>query len=169
MADLEKAQLAQVMKLFVLHRELMEKLKAVASEMDDILEGKAWLGQRIKLFEDRYKATWATRYHGEYLFTQPRDRAALKRLLKALTDEELYTRVWNYVKNDDPFYVKARHSFPLFVAAINSLASPLPQEEPRECDHTPVCRNRWSCYQLRDAEKSGDAVSIDTARRRAAQ
>ena len=167
MADPEKAQIAKVVKLLAFHRDLLDKLEAVAAEMDDILDGKAGVGQRMKLFEERYKATWATRYPGEYVFTPTRDRPALKRLMKILSDEEIYTRVWNYLKSDDAFYVKVRHNFAVFAASINSHANLLPPAEETSCPHTPECRTRWTCHHLRIAEQSGDATIIAAARRMA--
>ena len=68
----------------------------------------------------------------------------MKRLLKLLEFGELVRRMGVYLRSDDPFYVKSRHGFGVFVATINSHAeSGKPRlEETLESDAAATDRRR---------------------------
>jgi hypothetical protein len=73
----------------------------------------------------------------------------MKRLVRMIGVDELKARFVRYVKNDDPFYVKARHPFGLFVSSVNTHAAQgqaaedleLSAAAPADCRHSPPCRS----------------------------
>lgn len=141
-AKLDKAALV---KLLTAAQEQHSKLGAALEEIDRLLAGGAGLAGMMKQFETAWLATWSSRYHGEYQFHAKRDRPQIKRLVLKMTPEELQVRAYNYVRNDDPFFVRARHSFGAFVSTINqhapivSASEELQLEAPTGCRHTPAC------------------------------
>ncbi len=127
MAELTKAKIETVAKLLVLQKDYIDKLNAVTLEIETILGGGASTGDLLKRLYLHYDTVWAVRYaHGEtgkYIWTHPRDAAQMKRLVKMLGVEEIERRVIAYMRNDDPYFVKSRHSFGAFVVSINQHAA----------------------------------------------
>jgi hypothetical protein len=144
----EKAtqQIAKLKTLVEAQRELLVKLEAIAVEIDEVLGGGPGIGLRMKELEATWRDVWASRYAGDYLFVPTKDRPQEKRLLKAFSVEELQARMWNYLKNDDPFYVRARHNFSVFVGSINTHAG-APSHESSHCPHHPVCQSFAACRE----------------------
>ena len=114
----------RLVKLLAVQKDLIEKLQAVTQELDDLLGGKAGTADLLKRLEAHFDQVWCVRYatgqHGRYVWAYAKDRPQMKRLIKTLGVEEIERRMIAYLKNDDSFYVKARHPFGLFVASINS-------------------------------------------------
>lgn len=143
MAD-DKATLGKIVKLLSVQKDLIDKLAAVTDELDALSGGRAGIGENIHLVEGFFDMYWGHRYAGgvrdNYMWNFAKDRAQIKRLLKSLTVTEIQERMHRYMKSDDPFYVRARHSFPLFVASINSWAAePRQQAGAVDCWHMPPC------------------------------
>jgi hypothetical protein len=130
---------------------LCGKLRAVLDEFDEVLGGGAGIGTMLKNVQRQFDEAWCARYaHGQtnrYVWRHAQDVPQIKRLLKALGYDELCDRALRYIESEDPFLLRARHPFGLFVSGINSYAgagtSPdltLEGEPPPDCRHTPRCR-----------------------------
>lgn len=148
MADDQKLVLAKLTKLIALERELQGKLAAIALEVDALLAGKPGIAGALKEVEAYFEQVWQQRYGAQpYVWTATRDKPLLKRLLKILTTEQVKDRMFNYLKNDEPFYVKAKHSIALFSASINTHADHGPDREYSvwTCPHDPHCPHRAAC------------------------
>lgn len=141
---------AKINKLLALQRELLEKLQAVTEELIEVAGGGAGTAAHLKQLEGSFDRAWCERYApgqtGRYVWSYTRDRPQMKRLLKSLGLEELGRRMWSYVRNEDPYFVRSRHSFGSFVATINQhageAAAPADLEldaRPVGCSHVPPC------------------------------
>jgi len=135
---------AKIGKLLEVARELHTKTGDVIAEIDALLGGRAGIGATMKVIESAFAEAWTNRYQGTYLWTPTRDKPHLKKLAKQLGEDETIRRIANYIRNDDVFYIKTRHSFGAFVASINSHAdasSPTLAAAVNGCTHTPPCRS----------------------------
>lgn len=115
---------AQLAKLLEVERDLLEKLSAVHHEMDALVNGDEGIGPKVTRLKALWLATWAGRYQGQtYVFNNhAMVGASLKRwLVSGISEHEIGARMFTYVKTDDQFYVRARHSFEIFVRAFNQL------------------------------------------------
>ncbi len=123
MAELTKAQIETLGKLMATQRDYLDKLNAIAGEIETIMGGGVGIAMLLKRLEAHYDTCWSVRYsHGQrsyYVWAYVKDRPQMKRLIKMLGVEEIERRMIAYLKNDDPFFVKARHSFGLFVSTVN--------------------------------------------------
>lgn len=123
MADEAKA--ATLKKLIALQTklgELTEQQQAIVEEMGNLLAGGPGIGAILKQVEGHFSKCWRVRYASDYAFAFAKDVPQLKRLIRILGVEELERRMLNYCRNADPYFVKARHSFGLFVTTINQHA-----------------------------------------------
>ena len=144
--------------LVAAQKDLLEKLAALALEMDNLLGGSGGIAAQLRDFEEAWDLTWCRRYApGEqkrYVWNFARDRAHLKRLLPRLGSDELLRRAQVYLLSDDPFYLKNRHPFGLFIAGINSFAA-APQSSAQPvlgCSHEPPCPTETAHTRRRMAE-----------------
>jgi hypothetical protein len=141
-------------------RELQEQADDVTEEIEKVLGGSVPLGKTLSALEGAFEQAWETRYKGRYVWLRARDRGHFKRLLKAMDADELRRRMAVYIKNGDPFYVQARHSFGLFVSSVNSHAShtvtahegSFELDAPADCRHTPRCLDDHTHTALRGIE-----------------
>jgi hypothetical protein len=142
--------------------ELLAQLHEIGREMDAIIGGKAGIAAELKQLEAAFETAWCARYapgeHKAYVWTYTKDRPNMKRLLSRLELAEVVDRVGRYLENEDPYYVRARHAFAVFVASINSHAAPAGQarhEAAREsyerlrteCQHSPRCAT-WEVHKI---------------------
>ena len=147
----DKAQLALVQKLWTALKAKQAEVWALSEEIERVLSGADGIGTVLHRLEEAFDAIWCARYApgqtDRYVWRYVQDRPNLKRLLRALSEAELQARFVVYVKNDDPFYVKNRHTFGLFVSSVNShTAAPVaPVYEPWVCPHEPRCPHRAAC------------------------
>lgn len=137
-------------------RDLLEKAEAILQEIDTICAGGASVGEQLKALQQAWNTTWSAGHNGDvYLFTFAKDVPAMKRLLKAFALEDLQARMVAYMKDDDPFYVRARHPFGVFAMNVNrwttTQASVLALP-PVGCAHTPACRSDQEHTQKRQRE-----------------
>jgi hypothetical protein len=117
---------------------------------------------------------WTERYapgsvKGAYVWQWAKDITLMKRLLKTLSVEEIERRMSNYLKSSEPFFVKNRHTFSLFVGSVNQFAEfskELHEELPAPvgCKHLPLCRSDQE-HTRRRAEDNGPGVGVLTERR----
>lgn len=123
MADEAKATLGKLTKLHEKWFELAEQMAAINDEIKNLLAGGPGIGEILKRLQRHYSECWAVRYRGDYLFEFKKDVPNLKRLIKNLGVEEVELRMLRYLRNEDPYFMKGRHSFGLFVATINQHAA----------------------------------------------
>lgn len=151
MADADKKTLERLGRLFVALRENQAKEYELLEEMQALLNGHAGVGDTLKQLYAAFDVAWCARYspgeQNRYVWVYARDTPGLKRLLKSLPVEEIERRMLAYLRNDDPYYVRARHPFPVFLASINSHTAPAarPRPAPWSCEHTPKCPHRTAC------------------------
>lgn len=130
-------------------REVQAQEYELTEEIQRILGGEPGLSSKLKQLESHFDRLWCERYakgqHGRYVWAYVRDRPQLKRMLKSLEVEDIEQRMVNYLRNEDAYYLRSRHSFGIFVATINSHADPA--ERPASCQggHTPACGSRSEC------------------------
>lgn len=165
----DKALREKLTKLRALQAEHLEKAAACGTEMDALLSGGAGIGEILKRLERHFNQVWSVRYapggKGGYVWQFAKDVPNLKRLLKTLTVDDIERRMLAYLQNADPFFVKARHSFGLFVSTINQHASAEASEELElqaptvpGCKHAPPCVSDQEHTRRRNAEmRSADA------------
>lgn len=127
-----------LIRLLDARAELAGKLAAIDHEIDTIIRGGDGVAVKLKRLESHWSALWEERYHGPYVWTFKSDRPHLKRWLTSLSVDEIEARMSVYLCQSDPFYVKLRHPFSLFVKVFNSC---VPAREARRCDHEPPCRS----------------------------
>jgi hypothetical protein len=159
MADAEKKTLEKLKRLYDTLRELQAKSSDVTEEIGRLLNGEAGIGDGLKGLEQALSATWAARHKTPYIWQYVKDRPNLKRLWKLLGGPAPITARWlNYVRDDDPYLVKARHPFALFVANVNRYADSGESSElelveaPADCRHTPPCHSDQEHTRKRSAE-----------------
>ena len=136
----DKALRAKLQKLVVELRETQAKTYALVEEIDALLGGAAGIGAQLKDAYRQFDAVWGVRYaqgqDGHYVWAYTKDAPQMKRLIKGLGLDEVRTRMARYLTSDDPFYLKARHPFALFVASINSHASAARENIESDAEHT---------------------------------
>ncbi len=144
--------IGQIVKLLELAQEKHQQMGELLAEARSLLAGDPGIGTLLKAVERGFDAIWCERYApgqtGRYVWTFQKDRAQIKRLLKTLNVEQIIDRAHRYIRDDDDFYVRARHSFALFVSGINRFApaAATPAFElsedrrPYGCVHQPACR-----------------------------
>jgi len=160
------AELTTLRNLHEKLAELRQHEQEILDEMGRLLNGELGIGAILRRLEEHYSMLWSVRYSQPYVWAFAKDRPHLKRLIKSLGVEQLELRMGSYLKNPDPFYVKAKHSFAVFVASINTHAvaeSSRQRDEP--CQHEPRCPGTWQHYRLLEAEASGDEALIATCRK----
>jgi hypothetical protein len=156
MADADKATIEKLKKLYEALRENEAKSYELLEEIGRVLGGEPGIGALLKEAEAAFAAAWSTRYPGRYIWRYTQDRPNIKRLLKALGLEEFSARAKHYIADPDPYYLKARHSFALFVASINSHAvigaDALELTPASDCKHTPRCQSQAVCTRRSAAD-----------------
>lgn len=145
--DDDKAKLSKLIKLVAAGQDLVDKLAAIVKEADAVLGGQQTIAQKVKQLETTFEAAWAARYVGRtYVWNYSRDVGHWKRLVAKLGVADLEDRIQVYLHADDPHIVDAKHSFPMFVATVNShIAAPLLPEGDGvfpvvDCKHKPRCK-----------------------------
>jgi hypothetical protein len=127
----EDRRLDVLAKLIVKLGELRAQETEILEEVDRLLKGHAGIGELLKRLYAHFDRVWSVRYSSGqtkyYVWSYAKDASQMKRLIKMLGVEEVERRMIAYLKNDDPFYTKARHSFGLFVASINSHTAESPE------------------------------------------
>jgi hypothetical protein len=145
----DKAKLVKIAKLIEAQRELVDRLDAITVEIDELLGGGVGIGQKLRRLETTYGAAWSARYGPaqQYMWNYAKDRRHLKGLLRRLDLDDIEMRMQRYLQSDDPFYIRARHSFPMFVASINAHVGEPAQGAGDglwpvvDCKHAPRCTN----------------------------
>jgi len=165
MADAHKATLDKLAKLFEVLREHQAKTYELTEEIQRLLAGEEGIGEKLKRLETFFSQRWQARYRTPYVWAFARDVPQLKRLLKMLPIAEIELRIARYLFNDDPYYVKVKHNFGIFVSSINEhAADALPIVDAghvRDCKHVPACTSDQEHTKKRSAEMRGDERRAD--------
>jgi len=160
---LAAAKVATVAKLLEKAKELQEHQAAILEEIDAILGGRAGTAAKLKAIEKGFDERWCNRYakgqSGVYVWNYVRDRPHMKALLRKMDVDELLTRADRYLRSEDGFHVKNRHSFGLFVSSINHWAESAPgngeldlEGGVADCQHEPACRSEQEHTRRKMAE-----------------
>jgi len=124
-----KDEKPKVIKLLGVLRDLRENEQAVLDEIDVLLNGGVSIGDKLKQCYSTFAGAWAAAHPGQaYVWNYTKDAPQMKRLLKTLEPDEIGNRAARYVANNEDFIVRARHSFPMFVATINQHVAPASAE-----------------------------------------
>lgn len=140
-------RVAAMAKLIPIMREEHEKLGALIEEFESIAGGGPTIGEKLKHLEDFYSEMWSWRYGEPYVWPSAeyaKSRGQWKLLIKKLhTLEAVKTRVANYLRNGDDFFVSKKHPFGMFVATINQHVTARDVVDlgarPSGCKHDPPC------------------------------
>lgn len=143
-----------------------ERPKVSVAQLDEILATIAKLHDQVNALKRRveggpnpikevlteFDLKWVASYfkpgsNAHYEFNRSIDPAHVKRLLKTMDVATLKARIARYFRDREPFLVKNRHPFNLFVSRINAYAisgpaneMPAASAEPVPgCEHTPPC------------------------------
>lgn len=158
MADAEKKTINRLKRLFDAYRETHTKGGELLEEINRLLNGEQGIADKLRALEHQLSLTWEARYHSPYLWNYVRDRAQMKKLLKTLEPAEIAARWLSYLKDNDPFYVRSRHSFGFFAGNVNRFAGEAPAElqldvdAPADCRHTPRCSSDQEHTRKRQSE-----------------
>lgn len=157
MAD-DKATIRKVQKLIERQREIEAQLFAITEEIHKLVNGEPGIGEVLSRLEDIYDRLWCERYapgqNNRYVWSYAKDRPQMKRLIRNIGVDEITARCQNYFANDEPFYVRSRHSFTVFVASINCHAGAVEAStRPADCTHTPACASDAAHTRLRAQER----------------
>ena len=133
---------AKIEKLLTALDELDEKRDSIKAEIRALVSGDEGIGAKMKAVRDAWSGLWESVYHTAYVWQFAKDNAQIKRLLKSMDVDELRERFVVYLGSSDPFFVKGRHSFGMFVATVNQHT---PRREvvarPAGCAHEPPCKS----------------------------
>lgn len=116
---------AKVIALVEKLRETIEKRRdeedQILAELSAVLGGAEGIGVKLQRLRKGFSECWQSRYNaGPYQWNFATDNAHLKRFLKTHSEADILLRMLAYVRSDDPFYVKTRHPFGIFVKGFNS-------------------------------------------------
>lgn len=121
-------------KLNELEEEYRAKRDALMAEIAAALGGGEGIGAKLSRLKKTYSDLWQAAYRsGPYQFDHKVDTGHLKRWLVAgFSEDEITARMVAYLRTADPFYVKARHPFLIFVKGFNGFVpmSTAPIEDP---------------------------------------
>lgn len=133
-----KQVVARVDRATLLLGQLHDELIAIKR----IAEGSNPTGEIFQHFAD----LWERRYRAKYTFNGAVDGNHIKRLLKVFDVPTLKARLTRYFADDEPFVLKNRHAFNVFIGRINSYATPGSTSSAGDapapvvgCTHTPPC------------------------------
>lgn len=131
-------------KLLAELRTVQAREYEITEEIVKLVNGGHAPQEQLREVMGHFDHIWCVRYAPgqtkRYVWTFAKDIPHVKRLLKALTPAELKDRMTNYLRNNDDFYVKCRHSFAAFVASVNSHAPRQAVERVEDNPWTEICR-----------------------------
>jgi hypothetical protein len=162
MTDENAARLRDAAKLLEKLREVQAQTYAITEELAVILGGGEPWGKVLRRLETAFDSAWCSRYApgqaDQYSWTFLRDRPQLKKFYKRYGEADLIARFGMYITNDEPFFVKARHSFGAFAASINQHVPAQRASRPEwKCIHRPPCGSAAICEKnqiLNNARRS---------------
>lgn len=121
-------------------RERLDELETLTmGEVPDVVK----MGKRA---HDTWTRLWEAKYREPYVANHKVEKPNIKRFLtKGVSVEILEEKMAAYLLDSDPFLVRQRHPFNLFVSRFNSIRvregaadAPAP---PVDCHHTPTCKS----------------------------
>ena len=159
-----KRQIERATKLVTEIEKLDLQRGELMAELGKVLHGEQAMGDLLTIAYVAYIDSWQRRYKAPYSFSFMKDAPQMKRLIKALGIEELTARMDRFVRNGDPFFLKARHGFNVFVSTVNQhtvasdgdlgdLSIDSEEPAPSDCRHTPRCATQAACTKVTIAEQ----------------
>lgn len=159
----DAAKVAGMAKLIPLMKEKHEQLGALIAEFEAIAGGGPTIGDKLREITDHWGAMWTWRYREPFAWADMATmQSQIKVLLKKLgTVELLKSRISNYIKNANPYYIERRHPWALFVRDINEHVSTSGAADesglsstPDGCRHQPPCRDQFEHTKKRQEEQT---------------
>jgi len=139
-------RLERMGRLIEASMDLMAKQHDLFTEMQKLVKGEPTIGVLMREATDAWGAAWEARYKTPYSWVDGKKQAPhFKKLVQALGVEELKSRIFRYLRDDDAFYVGARHPFGLFLSNVNRYTAEAPEPLTLDapvipgCKHTPAC------------------------------
>lgn len=156
----EKTAQAKVKAITPLLEKFREQLAAAHDTLEDmrhLVSSDVSIADEMKRLQKVFCDLWAIRYRSVYAWQYVRESPSLKRLLKGLGATDLEARIHKYIRNDDHFFTKNRHTFGIFVTTVNQHAVESPKgafaleggARPVGCRHEPACDDPAACTALR--------------------
>ena len=164
-----KSSLEKITRLVEVAKDLQAKQNAILEEIDNILGGKASIGEKMRALTDGFGLAWASRYAPgagveAYAWKKDRDFKMVKVLAKKFETDELLERAARYIQSEDPFFVRSRHEFQFFSSTINRWIAPADAPEnlaldsaPTDCKHKPRCKDDAEHTKRRQRELRASA------------
>ena len=120
-ADIRPKLLKLTAALVALSDDYETKRDAIMAEIDALLQGGDGIGLKLARIKAHWCAVWTERHKEKCDFDHRKHTGWLKsKLLAGFTEDEICCKMQSYVTNDDSYYVKARHPFPLFMTGFNT-------------------------------------------------
>lgn len=159
--EIERRQ-RRALVLLLEAREIHAKMFDLLEEARKLLEGEQAVGDHLKHLIHVWCTAWQAVYGSPYAWGSEAAKNAghLKRMLKALTPDDITKRITGYMHDRDAFVVGTRHHFGLFVTRLNRYTDAPRlsfQDGPsvdclREGRHDPPCRSNADHTQKKMAE-----------------
>lgn len=127
-------------------------------EMELLLSGNPTASESTTRLLKSWQTIWGKRYNTAYQFNYAKHGAALKRMVRTLTADEIEARMTRFIASDERFHASARHSIDVFIATVNQFASEtgtarqLDAPAVGDCKHTPRCTSDQEHTRRRNAE-----------------
>lgn len=116
-----RAENQKLKRLLTLRAEIAAKIELVDREIAAVVLGEEGIGAKLTRIKAFWCETWQEAYKEQCDFDHRSHTAALKRwLAKDFTEAQITTKMFHYLIDRNPFYVKERHPFPLFIHGFNS-------------------------------------------------
>lgn len=112
--------IALVDKLRELDDDYCEKRAALMTELSAVLGGGEGIGDRLKRVKGEIGAIWQGRHKEVFAFDHVKHTAWLKKKILEHGEAVVIAKWHSYVANDEGYYVRARHSFALFMPGWNN-------------------------------------------------
>lgn len=100
--------------------ELREQESALIQEVMTILAGGEPLGMRLKKLKAQWCDLWQERHKEKCAFDHVSHTGGLKKKLLTYGDDVVRAKMVSYLASDDPYYVRARHPFGLFLKTFDT-------------------------------------------------
>lgn len=155
-------KLEAIKPLLETFRQHMAAAHDTLEDIRSLVTADVSVADEMKRLQGVFMALWSGRYgNTKYDWKYATESPHLKRMLKGLGAVELEARMNRYMRNNDPFFTKTRHTFGIFITTINQHAVEAPtaafalgsEDRPIGCRHAPPCVSEAACTSLRLREQ----------------
>ena len=150
--DAEQSAVKKLQTLTPLIAKFREQQAASYETLEEIMlvmGGGVTRAEQYKELETCFSGLWSARYGNvQYRFDYKIDRPQMLRLIKTMPIPVIKATIGRYLTNNDPFFVKCKHTFGIFIKTINQHAQAAPSAEfdlngddqaATGCHHSPRC------------------------------